>query len=83
MARKLINDFRHNILQVAHSELSIRRDDYLEFVELCTVFLCGELETHPVTFKQPGAIHRARWMAKLIYSIKICLFENQIQELPS
>ena len=68
-----ISDFRQNVLQVAHSELPIPRDDYLEFVELCTVSPRGELEAHPVTFTRPGAIHKARWMAKLIYSIKICL----------
>ena len=35
------------------------------------------------TFQHPGALHKARWMAKLIYCLKICLFEAQIQELPS
>jgi len=26
---------------------------------------------------QPGALHRTRWMARVIYSIKICLFQKQ------
>ena len=27
-----------------------------------------------ISFIQPGSLHRARWMAKLIYAIKIFLF---------
>lgn len=46
------------------------------------VFLDGEVAERRVTFKRPGALHKARWMAKLIYSIKICLFKQQIQDLP-
>ena len=26
---------------------------------------------------QPGALHRARWMARVIYAIKLCLFQSQ------
>jgi len=29
-----------------------------------------------------GALHKARWMAKLLYFIKICVFEQQIADLP-
>ena len=69
-------------MKLAHSELDFRRDDYLEFVELCAVFLDGEREGRVFAVKRPGALHKARWMAKLIYSIKICLFEEQIHDLP-
>ena len=34
------------------------------------------------SFKKPGALHKARWMAKLLYGFKICLFEEQISQLP-
>lgn len=81
-AQSLIDNWKDNVLQVAKSELLLRRDDYLEFVQLCTVFL-GELSnTEQITFLRPGAMHKARWMAKLLYCIKICLFELQIQQLP-
>lgn len=33
-------------------------------------------------FIKPGALHRARWMAKLLYSIKIVLLKKQILALP-
>ena len=81
-AQTLVESFRDNVLQIATSELSFRRDDYLEFVELCILFLGTELANLSFTFKRPGALHKARWMAKLIYSIKICLLETHIQELP-
>ena len=35
-----------------------------------------------VTFKRPETLHKARWLAKLLYSIQICLFEQQIADLP-
>ena len=72
---------REHVLKIASSKSSFHRDDYKEFAELCLVFLDGE-EEHKDTFKQPGALHKARWMAKLLYSIKICLFEQQIANLP-
>ena len=84
-ARDLVESLRNSVLNLAHSQKSLCRDDYKEFIELCIVFLNGEAvgETHKqITFKRPGALHKARWMAKLIYSIKICLFEQQIQDLP-
>jgi hypothetical protein len=39
--------------------------------------------TVPTTFRKPGAIHRARWMAKAIYTMKVELllddYESVIQ----
>jgi hypothetical protein len=81
--QSLVDEWKVNVLHLAKSELLLRRDDYLEFVQLCTVFL-GELPNGVhITFLRPGAMHKARWMAKLLYSIKICLFEEQIKMLPT
>ncbi|KAG0712292.1 hypothetical protein GWK47_018790 [Chionoecetes opilio] len=53
------------------------RDDYRELLELAIRCLDGAL---PKLFSDgPGALHRARWMAKLIYAMKILLFANQFQ----
>lgn len=82
-AHAFINTCRDSVLNLAQSELPIRRDDYLEFIELCVFFLNGDTVGQDVQFKQPGALHKARWMAKLLYSIKICLFEEQIKQLPT
>jgi hypothetical protein len=80
--KPFIDKCREHVIQIATSESSFRRDDYKEFAELCLVYLDGEVAEQNVTFKRPGALHKARWMAKLIYSIKICLFEQQIADLP-
>ena len=47
------------------------RGDYKELVELCLLLVTKGSE--PVNFKMfyPGAHHRSRWMAKLLYSLKI------------
>jgi len=54
-----------------------KRDDYKEVIELCVIYLGGDLQKS-VSFKRPGAIHKARWMVKLLYSIQLCLVEEQI-----
>jgi len=56
------------------------RQDYLEFVKLSLVAL-GHTEqfTDGFHFSRPGAYHRARWMAKGIYSLKLLLFRKQFK----
>lgn len=52
------------------------RHDYNELLRLALMFLgadpeeCGQIHA-------PGACHRARWMAKIIYSLKIYLLRSQ------
>ena len=51
--------------------------DYLELIQL-TLITLGE--NYDVThFSPPGAYHRARWMAKGIYCLKIYLFRRQFK----
>lgn len=52
------------------------RDDYRELLELSLIFL-GGTPSRGIRFMQPGALHRARWMARVIYAIKLCLFRSQ------
>ncbi|CAG9792723.1 unnamed protein product [Diatraea saccharalis] len=54
------------------------RDDYRELVEPCVVFLGGDMEKK-LKLRPPGAMHQARWMAKAIYSLKICLLQSQLK----
>ncbi|XP_025270393.1 uncharacterized protein LOC112639732 [Camponotus floridanus] len=56
-------------------QLSQPRDDYKELLELSLIFL-GEMPQDQVSFKRPGAIHHARWMAKAIYCLKIFIFRD-------
>lgn len=58
-----ITEFINEQLGEAHP-----RNDYLEFLELAALMV-GIENVHAV--RKPGAIHRARWMAKAIYSLKI------------
>lgn len=54
------------------------RDDYKELLELTIVFLGGVPE-RGIRFRAPAGLHRARWMAKAIYSLKIYLFRDEFK----
>ena len=79
-AQGLMKTWQGEALDILHSKKDFLRDDYLEFIELCTLFLGSE---QTAKFKKPGTLHKVRWMAKLLYTIKICLLEAQIKELPA
>lgn len=55
------------------------RDDYREFLKLSLLFLSKKTDHNDQTIliNMPGAYHRARWMAKIIYCLKIYFFRNQ------
>ena len=55
------------------------RDDYREVIELVLLILGSPVENF--TFKKPGAYHKARWMAPLIYGCKMRLFRKQVKTL--
>lgn len=72
--------FLQSILSNGTSHLP--RGDYKEMIELCLLVLGLSLPNSTNTNKQyhfrlPGAYHRARWMAKVIYCMKIYLFRNE------
>lgn len=54
------------------------RDDYQELLELAIVILGGQPK-RGVCINRPGALHRARWMAKIIYAFKLYLFRDPTQ----
>lgn len=56
-------------------------DDYKEFSELCLLYLDG-LNHTDVSLRRPGALHKARWTAKLLYSVKIVPLQHNISSLP-
>lgn len=61
-----------------HLEVHQPRDDYQEFRELSLIFL-GSSPKSGIQFHGPGAMYRARWLAKVLYSIKIWLFHEQFK----
>ena len=72
--------FREGLINFIRDQLSNiqPRDDYKELLQLSLLFL-----NHPQPEGQqiiaPGAVHRARWMAKIIYCLKIYLFRSQFE----
>jgi hypothetical protein len=56
-------------------DMSHQREDYRELLELALVFT-GGVPSRGLQFRKPGAIHRARFMARLIYALKIYIFRD-------
>ena len=77
-AKTALAESRAELLKFASSQAPQARDDYQEFLNLSIIFL-GGIPHNEIKIRAPGAIHRARWMAKVLYSIKIWLFRNQFK----
>lgn len=73
-------NIKDDIINFAKNQLDQHqpRDDYRELLELTIIFIGGTPKSG-INFKKPGAYHRARWMAKVIYSIKIWMFKQQFK----
>ena len=71
--KEVIVDFCQNQLMNMNTQ---PRDDYREMLELAIIYL-GGTPHRGIRFYKPGALHQARWMARVIYTIKICLFRSQ------
>ncbi|KAK2703242.1 hypothetical protein QYM36_018259 [Artemia franciscana] len=76
----LVDDIKQSTIDFAnkHLEQSQLRDDYKEFLELVLIFL-GATPARGVRFMSPGAVHHAKWMSKVIYSLKIWMFKAQFR----
>ncbi|KAK2705764.1 hypothetical protein QYM36_015958 [Artemia franciscana] len=77
---RLVDDIKQSTIDFAnkHLEQSQPRDDCKEFLELVLIFL-GAIPPRGVRFMSPGAMHHARWMSKVIYSLKIWMFKAQFR----
>lgn len=54
-------------------KIFLHRDYYIELLQLSRLFL-GNETAKDFKIDAPGDLHRARWMVKLIYSLKMYLF---------
>ena len=79
--KALVQEWRSEALQLATASTQHQHDDYKEFSELCLLYLDG-LKYTDFSLKRPSALHKARWMAKLLYSAKIVLLQHEISSLP-
>ena len=75
---QVLSDTKQNVIEVCKefSKQTLFRGDYNELVKLTLLYLRDQQPSsssrkQKATFKQPGALHQARWMAKILYSIKI------------
>lgn len=59
---------------------SCLRGDYKEMVVLALLFL-KESSSETVSIMSPGACHHARWMSRVIYTLKIAIFQRQLQNV--
>ena len=59
------------------SEQATLRHDYKELGTLTLLYLGGTLPSG-IKIYAPGAHHHARWMSKIIYTLKIALFRDQL-----
>jgi hypothetical protein len=82
-ANTFLSSLRHSFQQLNLCSQKQVRDDYEELLDLSNIFLGTNDSLKKITFKKPGALHKARWMAKIIYSIKMCLLQKEILNLPS
>jgi len=80
----LEEDIRQSTIHYANTylEQKLPRDDYKEFLELVIVSL-GSAPARGVSFMSPGAMHHARWISKVIYSLKIWMFRAQFKLTPA
>ena len=79
-AQGLLAVMKEEVVSLAAEQVEFLRDDYREFTELSLLYLSST--KGEVTFQRPGALHKARWMAKLIFCLKIALCVPQIRRLP-
>ena len=73
-------EFKARIIHFAETNIVIHQpqNDYSELLELAIIFLGGTPRCG-VHFTAPGALHRARWMAGIIYSLKMWMFRSQFK----
>ena len=79
--KKPMREKREKIVSLCQNALQLdqSRGDYKELIVLTLVYL----DEAPESFKKfhiPGAISNARWMAKLLYCLKIVLLSGNLEE---
>ena len=79
--QSVLHNDRDDLLQCAYNQLSKKQhcDAYKEYLELAIIFLGSPVPNF--SFKRPGAMHYAHWMAKILYCLKIWMFQKQINNL--
>ena len=71
----IVVPWKDDVITLAMAQLTEFQptNDYFELLELTIIFL-GAIPPSGIHFCYPGAHHRASWMARVIYSLKMWLF---------
>lgn len=77
--KTVIMKWKKQALERADYTVAANREDYREFGVLVKLYL-GQEEC--ISFRRPGAVHKARWMARCLYTLKMVLLEEEIAQLP-
>jgi hypothetical protein len=77
---KILENIAADTISFAQNQLQVYqpRDDYKELLNLTIIYL-GGVPVKGVSFRRPAGLHRARWMAKAMYCLKIFLFNHQFK----
>lgn len=77
--QRALGDVQDDIIIFCQNEIGkkIVRHDYEELLQLILIFLGGF--TKKLKFRDPGAVHQARWMANLIYSLKMFMLKDEFK----
>jgi len=72
---KIADGIKEEVLAFAQQQLEEvhPRDDYKELLQLTVIFL-GGVPAGGIRFRAPAGLHRARWMARLLYGLKLFMF---------
>ena len=84
LSEELLQDQREDVLRdlkditgVSSGASPKMRADYKECADLTIKALKGSM-SHESAFLKPGACHKARWMANVLYGVKMFMFRSQL-----
>ena len=76
-----LTDKKDQIIKMCHNYLKqpFSRGDYKELVKLTLLYLGDPAaKKNFASFNKPGVMHKARWMSKILYAIKLDLLGSKL-----
>ncbi|CAH2089533.1 unnamed protein product [Euphydryas editha] len=80
LALRYVENIAGSAISFAEQQLNDYQlhDDYKELLTLTIIFL-GAVPNKRISFRAPAGLHRARWMAKAIYCVKLFMVREQFK----
>ena len=76
-----LSDKKDQIIEMCHNNLKqpFSRGDYKELIKLTLLYLGDPAaKINFASFNRPGAMHKVRWMSKILYAIKLNLLGSKL-----